>query len=174
MQKNTFKQILFCAAIALIFSVLTIGCQNKANKAAEEISVLHSFPNANWTYDEQVLDLPFTIEDTTKDYKIEFVLNYDTAANQLEQLPVTVTLVFPDGQETYVTSIFDFNTETNKNIIPAGNGNMFNINLIAFPRKSLNQKGQYKIIFYRKAEKFDNYGFNSMTMKVIPLKKEKN
>lgn len=158
----------------LFFSLVLIGTScHKKNAATEEISVMHTFPNTNWTYDEQVLDMPFTITDTTKDYSIEFVLNYDSTTNVLEELPVTITLIYPDGQETYVTSIFDFNKETNKNIMPSGNGNSFNINLVAFPRKTLNQSGEYKISFYRKAEKFDNYGFNSLTMKVLPLKREK-
>ena len=172
MKRNGFKHLLSCATIALIFCILAVGCHNK-NAATEEISVLHTFPNTNWTYDEQVLDLPFTITDTTKDYSIEFVLNYDSTTNILKELPVTITLIYPDGQETYVTSLFDFNAETNKNIMPAGNGNGCNINLVAFPRKSLNQSGEYHISFYRKAEKFDNYGFNSLTLKVLPLKKEK-
>jgi len=173
MKKIRFKSLVFCVLTALVFSILAIGCHSKTNKAAEDISVLHTFPNANWTFEEQVLELPFNIEDTTKEYKIEFTLNYDTAVNHLDQLPVTVTLVFPDGQETYVSSIFDFNPETNKNIFPTGNGNNCNINLVAFPKKNLNQSGQYKIIFYRQAIKYDNYGFNSLTMKVLPLKKER-
>ena len=173
MKKHNTKHLFLYAVIILISSVLIIGCQNRRNKNAVEISVKHNFPNTNWTFEEQVLDLPFTITDTTKDYSIEFVLNYDTATNVLEQIPVTITLIFPDGQETYVTSLFDFNPETNKNIMPSGNGNSFNINLVAFPRKTLNQSGEYKISLYRKAEKYDNYGFNSLTMKVLPLKREK-
>lgn len=173
MKKNNVKHLFLYAFIILVSSVLTIGCQSKKDKTADEISVLHNFPNTNWTFDEQVLDMPFHITDTTKDYRIEFVLNYDSTTNVLEELPVTITLIYPDGQETYVTSIFDFNKETNKNIMSAGNGNLCNINLVAFPRKSLNKSGEYHISFYRKAEKFDNYGFNSLTLKVLPLKKEK-
>lgn len=140
----------------------------------EVISVTRTFANANWTFEEQVMDMPFTITDTTKDYSIEFVLNYDTARIELDQLPVTVTLRFPDGQETYVTSLFDFNLNTNKSFVASGSGNTCNMTLVAFPRKSLNQSGEYHVIFYRKAEKYDNYGFNSLTMKVLPLKKDKN
>lgn len=173
MKKHNAKHLFLYAVIILISSILVIGCQNRKNKNAVEISVMHNFPNTNWTYDEQVLDMPFNITDTTKDYRIEFVLNYDSTTNVLEELPVTITLIYPDGQETYVTSIFDFNKETNKDIMPAGNGSACNINLVAFPRKSLSQSGEYHISFYRKAEKFDNYGFNSLTLKVLPLKKEK-
>ncbi len=140
----------------------------------ESISVTRNFANSNWNFEEQVMDMPFTITDTTKDYSIEFVLNYDTARIEVEQLPVTVTLRFPDGQETYVTSLFDFNQDANKSFVAAGNGSTCNMNLVAFPRKSLNQSGEYHIIFYRKAVKYDNYGFNSLTLKVNPLKKNKN
>ncbi len=161
-------------AFILFFSLVlvSISCHNK-NAGNEGVRVPHAFPNSNWSYEEQVLDLPFTITDTTKDYSIEFVLNYDTAANTLEQLPVTITLIFPDGQETYVTSLFDFTAGTHKGIMPAGSGSSRDINLVAFPRKSLNQPGVYHISFYRKAGKYDNYGFNSLTLKVLPLKRER-
>lgn len=173
MKRNGFKHLLSCATTALVFCILVVGCHKK-NANMEVISVTRTFANANWTFEEQVMDMPFTITDTTKDYSIEFVLNYDTARIELEQLPVTVTLRFPDGQETYVTSLFDFNQNANKSFVTSGNGNTCNMNLVAFPRKNLNQSGEYHVIFYRKAEKYDNYGFNSLTMKVLPLKKDKN
>lgn len=173
MKRNGFKHLLSCATTALVFCILVVGCHKK-NANMEVISVTRTFANANWTFEEQVMDMPFTITDTTKDYSIEFVLNYDTARIELEQLPVTVTLRFPDGQETYVTSLFDFNLNTNKSFVASGSGNTCNMTLVAFPRKSLNQSGEYHVIFYRKAEKYDNYGFNSLTMKVLPLKKDKN
>lgn len=170
MKKNNAQHLFLYAIIILASSILVVACHNKASKVEKDITVMHTFPNTNWTFEEQVLELPFTIIDTTKDYSIEFMLNYDTATNTLEQLPITVTLVFPDGQETYVSSIFDFNRKTNKNILPAGDSKNCNIRLVAFPKKSLSQSGQYKVIFYRKAEKYDNYGFNSLTMKVLPVK----
>ena len=173
MKSNGSKHLLFYVITLFIISILATGCNND-NKQVEAISVTRTFANANWTFEEQVMDMPFSITDTTKDYSIEFVLNYDTARIELEQLPVTVTLRFPDGQETYVTSLFDFNLNTNKSFVASGSGNTCNMTLVAFPRKSLNQSGEYHVIFYRKAEKYDNYGFNSLTMKVLPLKKDKN
>jgi len=174
MKRNGFKHLLSCATTALVFCILVVGCHSNKDKNADVISVTRNFANANWTFEEQVMDMPFTITDTTKDYSIEFVLNYDTARIAVEQLPVTVTLRFPDGQETYVTSLFDFKQDVNKSFVTAGNGNTCNMNLVAFPRKSLNQSGEYHIIFYRRAVKYDNYGFNSLTMKVLPLKKKKD
>ena len=172
--KNTRIQLFPLISILLFsFVILVSGCHN-SDKNMETISVTRNFANSNWTFEEQVMDMPFTITDTTKDYSIEFVLNYDTARIEIEQLPVTVTLRFPDGQETYVTSLFDFNQNANKSFVATGNGNTCNMNLVAFPRKSLSQSGEYHVIFYRKAEKYDNYGFHSLTMKVIPLKKNKN
>lgn len=172
--KNTrFQHFPLISILFLSLTILVTGCNN-SNKNMESISVTRNFANSNWNFEEQVMDMPFTITDTTKDYSIEFVLNYDTARIEVEQLPVTVTLRFPDGQETYVTSLFDFNQDANKSFVAAGNGSTCNMNLVAFPRKSLNQSGEYHIIFYRKAVKYDNYGFNSLTLKVNPLKKNKN
>lgn len=172
--KNTrFQHFPLISILFLSLTILVTGCNN-SNKNMESISVTRNFANSNWNFEEQVMDMPFTITDTTKDYSIEFVLNYDTARIEVEQLPVTVTLRFPDGQETYITSLFDFNQDANKSFVATGNGNTCNMNLVAFPRKSLNQSGEYHIIFYRKAVKYDNYGFNSLTLKVNPLKKNKN
>lgn len=174
MKRINFKHFFLFTTIALFVSVLLIGCQSSKKKESNEISVQHTFANTNWAFEEQVLDFPFSISDTTKEYSIEFVLNYDTATNKLRQLPVTITLIFPDGQETYVTSIMDFDREINKSIMPAANGNGVNLNLVAFPRKQLNQKGEYHVSFFRKAEKGDNFGFNNLTLKVLPIKNKKN
>lgn len=133
------------------------------------ITVVHEFPSSNWTFDEQVIDLDFNVEDTTTNYRIEFVLNYDSAMNVLPELPLNITLIAPDGMESFVTSKFIFDPILNKNITPTGQGSVCNMSLIAFPKKKLNQKGKYTIEFYRKAEKYDNYGFNSLTLKVVPV-----
>ncbi|MCQ2284480.1 MAG: hypothetical protein MJZ57_06220 [Bacteroidales bacterium] len=172
MKSRTYQQIALTLIIALGISFLFSSCvKNKKNIQKEDIVVTHEFPNGNWAFEEEVLDLGFDITDTIHAYRIEFSLNYDSTANTIDELPVTITLTGPDGMETFVSSKFNFDPKVNKDITPTGQGSICNMNLIAFPKKNLNQVGHYNINFYRKATKADNYGLNSLTMRVVPVKK---
>lgn len=160
-------------AMLVSVSLLFISCQNDGRDGARkgEIMVSYEFPESNWTFEDQVLNMQFDVEDTTKNYSITFYLNYDTTANKLQELPLNITLVYPDGMETFVTSKFIFDPVLNKAITPTGKGGVCNMSLVAFPKKHLSQKGTYSVILYRKAEKYDNYGFNKITLKVAPVGK---
>jgi len=169
MKFKTYQHLFTLTLIALCLSTLTISCSSK-NKQKEDIVVVHQFPNSNWTFEEQVLNLDFNIIDTSKFYRIEFYLNYDSEVNQVEEFPLNVTIVSPDGMETFVSSTFNFDPKINSDITPTGEGSICNMKLIAFPKKKFNQLGKHTIQFYRKAAKYDNYGMNSLTLKVVPLK----
>lgn len=137
----------------------------------EPIEIVHEFPNTNWAFEEEVMDFGFDIKDTVHAYRIEFVLNYDSTVNVIDVLPLTIALQSPDGMESVVTSKFNFDPTVNKDITPTGNGSVCEINLVVFPKKELNQIGHYNVNLYRKAVKADNYGMNSLTMRVVPIKK---
>lgn len=155
--------------IALMAAPLLLLAACHPSKKQEAIEVTHTFPHQNWSYPEQVIDFPFTITDTSKDYRIEFTLAYDSAVNVLSELPVSITLVYPDSLKTYVSSLIDFRTPGRAAVIPTEHkGSERSHTLVAFPKKKLNQPGNYRVSLYRKAEKYDNYGFNSLTLRVVP------
>lgn len=170
MKNRTYQQILLLAIISLSICILS-NCSKHKVTQKEDIVVTHSFPACNWTFEEQVLDLDFDIVDTARPYRIEFYLNYDTALNELTEVPVNVSIAAPDGMETYVSSVLNFDPAVNKDITLTGQGSVADMKLIAFPSKKFNQLGKYTVTFYRKTPKYDNYGMNSLTMKVVPLKK---
>lgn len=172
MEFKTYQHLLAIATIALCISILASSCHRK-NVQKEDIVVKHEFPQSNWTFEEQVLNLDFNVIDTTKFYRIEFYLNYDSEINQVEEFPLNVTIIAPDGMETFVSSTFNFDPNINKDITPTGEGSICDMKLIAFPKKKFNQLGKYTVQFYRKSAKYDNYGMNSLTMKVVPLKDKK-
>lgn len=171
MKNRTYQQIAFIVGIMLSVSFLIVSCHSK-NVQKDDIIVKHEFPNQNWTFEEQVLNFDFDIVDTTRPYRIEFYLNYDTTLNELTEVPVNVTLTSPDGMETFVSSVLNFNRLVNKDITPTQQNCVYNMKLIAFPSKNLNRSGKYTVTFYRKTPKYDNYGMNSLTMKVVPLKRK--
>lgn len=172
MKSRTYQQIALIALIALFISTLSVSCGSKSKHIPkEDITLEHIFPNTNWAFEEEVLDFGFDIIDTTQPYRIEFVLSYDSTVNTIDKLPVTLALTAPDGMESVVTSNFNFDPATNKDITPTGDGSVCEINLVVFPKKEFKQTGHYNINFYRKASKADNYGMNSLTLRVVPLKK---
>ncbi len=161
------KNIKFEIALAFAPLLLLAACHSTPKQ--EAIAVTHTFPQQNWSYPEQVIDFPFTITDTSKDYRIEFTLEYDSAVNVLSELPVSITLVYPDSMKTYVSSLIDFRTPGRGAVIPTERkGSGCSRTLVAFPKKRLNQPGNYRVSLYRKAEKYDNYGFSSLTLCVVP------
>lgn len=168
MKGRFYRYFSLLILISLILSLFAFSCHRKDRKQ-HEILVTHPFVNGNWTFEEEVLEMPFEITDTTATYRIEFDLVYDSVVNVLQEIPVTITLAAPDGMSTFVTSAFIFDPAINKTIISTGHGNECTITLVAFPKKQLNRKGQYRIKFYRKIAKYDNYGMNCLTMRVVPL-----
>lgn len=171
MKNRTYQQIAITVLILVFISTLSISCHSKKQVQKEAIVVEHTFPGTNWAFEEEVMDFGFDITDTMSAYRIEFVLNYDSTINEIEELPVTITLTNPDGMETFVSSKYTFDPIANKNITSIGQGSICEINLVAFPKKIFNQVGHYNINFYRKASKADNYGMNKLTLRVVPIKK---
>ncbi len=162
--KNIIK-----TTIALIAAPLLLLSACHSSQKQEDIEVTHTFKQQNWSYPEQVIDFPFTITDTSKDYRIEFTLAYDSAVAVLSEIPVSITLVYPDSMKTYVSSLIDLRAPERGVVIPTEHkGSGCSRTLVAFPRKRLNQPGNYRISFYRKSEKYDNYGFSSLTLRVVP------
>ncbi len=170
--KKRIYQHFHLIAILLLSFILFTGCSEKKSAQKENIIVIHEFPATNWTFEEQVIKMKFDITDTTRPYRIEYYVTYDTSLNTLSEVPVNISLTAPDGMETFVSSKLHFDRNINKNITPTGNGSIYSLKLIAFPSKRLSQKGQYSATFYRKSNKYDNYGFHKLTLQVVPLSKE--
>ena len=172
MSSRIYQHRIFLFVLLLVTGLLLSCGHHFGNKQASDITVTHTFPDGNWTFEEQVLNFNFDISDTSNYYSISFQLNYDSTINMLTDLPLNITLTYPDGMETYVTSQFDFDPAINKSIMPTGKAGVCNMPLVAFPKKKLNQKGTYTVTLYRKAKKYDNYGFNSLTLNVKNLGKK--
>ena len=169
MKKRFYQQFSLILLITITVSILFSGC-HRPERQRETIKVEHQFPNTNWTFEEQVLHFGFDNIDTVSNFSIEFYLKYDTALVATDEIPVNVTLTSPDGMETFVSSVLNFAPKQNKDITPFSNGSVSTMKLVAFPKKQLPQKGRYVVTFYRKMPKYDNLGFESLTLNVVPIK----
>ncbi|MBR4135655.1 MAG: hypothetical protein IKU03_04495 [Bacteroidales bacterium] len=172
MFKNNHKILLTLIALTTL-CLITNSCQKGTlKKERNQTTVAHSFPNTNWAFEEQVLDFDFENPDSTANYQISFLLNYDANTVTMDEIPITATLIAPNGMESFVTSTFRLK-ETNAFSKSLEDGSTLQ-EVVVFPKKDLNQKGHYKVSLYRKAAKADNYGFNSITLKVSKLKKSRS
>ncbi|MBO7492487.1 MAG: hypothetical protein J6T59_08615 [Bacteroidales bacterium] len=162
--------IFFTSMIIIATSCVTITSCNKSQlgKKNQDIVVTHEFPNTNWAFEERVLTFDFDNLDSTSSYQISFILNYDKQNVTMEELPITVTLLSPDGMETFVTSTMRL--KENNSEYMKDDGGMTELEVVAFPKKNLNRKGRYIVKIYRKADKADNYGFNKLSLRVSKLK----
>ncbi|MBQ4440663.1 MAG: hypothetical protein II899_00955 [Bacteroidales bacterium] len=169
MKKRIYQHFIVIALIILTISAIGTSC-HRAPRQKEPIKVTHEFPNGNWTFEEQVIQYGFDNIDTISEYSIEFYLKYDTTVVVDETIPVNITLTAPDGMESFVTSVLNFDPKQNKDITPFSQGSVNSMRLVAFPGKTLTQKGRYTVTFYRKMPKYDNLGFISLDLNVVPKK----
>ena len=170
MKSRTYQQI-FTVLTLVVIALFTLVSCNKKHHQKEPIVVNQEFASQNWTFDQQVMYFDFEVTDTSKAYRIEFLLTYDSTLVELDEIPVVATLIYPDGMEAMASSNFLFDPKVNKNITPTSEPNVCNTSLIVFPKKNLNQYGAYKVRLYRKTPKYDNYGFRALALKVTPIKK---
>ena len=169
MKKRIYQHFPLILLIIVSVSLLSTGC-HRSERQRENIRVEHLFPNTNWSFEEQVLHFSFDNIDTISDFKIEFYLKYDTTLAATEEVPVNITLTAPDGMESFVSSVLNFDPKQNKDITPFSKGSICSMKLVAFPQKHFSQKGRYEVAFYRKMPKYDNFGFESLTLNVVPIK----
>lgn len=173
MKKINLKQG-FLAVIAAVLLISTlVSCEPHSKKHVCKnfsIEVFHHFPNTNWAFEQEVLDFSFDIEDTNTLFDISLVLLYDTALNTLNDIPLSLTLSSPDGMKSFSQSHFQLSRKENKDIHPTGKGNEAEVEVVVYPKRKFKVPGTYTLTVYRRAEKADNYGFESLSTKVTVAK----
>lgn len=173
MKKINYQHYIFAATIILFAGLTLTSCDNvRTKRASQKFSreVIHSFPNTNWAFEEEVLEFPFDIEDTSWYYDISLSLLYDSSVVTLTDIPLSLTLSTPDGMQAMSKSHFMLDTRTNADLKLAEDGNNLEANVVVFPRRKLKVPGAYKLTVYRRAEKADNLGFISLAAKVNVVK----
>lgn len=155
----------------MLFAFTTVSCNRTSkNRVCKHWSIetVHSFPNTNWAFEEEVLDFPFEIKDTTRSYDVSVILRYDTSVVTLTDIPLSLTLSAPDGMKSFSASHFLLDMETNKDIkMVDGHAEA---TVLVYPSRIFKNLGTHTLTVYRRAEKADNYGFISLATKVAVAK----
>lgn len=166
MKKIHLKQGFLAVMAVLLMAAFVTSCDSFSKKRAYRHwsrSITHTFPNTNWAFEEEVLEFPFDIEDTTRFYEVSLSLLFDSSVVTLTDIPLSLTLNTPDGMQSMSKSHFLLDPRTNSDIKLAEDGKNLEATVIVFPRRKLKATGTYKLVVYRRAEKADNYGFISLT-----------
>ena len=171
MKRITYQQGILAVIAAILIAFTSVSCnrtsKDRVNKHWSTESV-HSFPNTNWAFEEEVLEFPFEIKDTTRSYDVSVVLLYDTAVATLTDIPMSLTLSAPDGMKSFSASHFLLDMETNKDIkMVDGHAEA---TVLVYPNRKFKVPGTHTLTVYRRAEKADNYGFISLATKVAVAK----
>ena len=173
MIKINLKQGFLAVVAAVVLISTLVSCEPHSKKHVRKnfsIEVTHPFPNTNWAFEEEVLDFSFDIEDTTTLFDISLVLLYDTVVNTLKDIPLSLTLSAPDGMKSLSTSHFVLDRKENPEIKKVGTGSTAEASVLVYPHRKLKVPGTYTLTVYRRAEKADNFGFESLTTKVTVAK----
>ena len=158
---------------AVLLTSILVSCKPYSKKHVCKnfsITVLHEFPNTNWAFEEEVLDFPFELLDTTKCYDVALTLVYDTSVVTLKDIPLSLLLTIPDGMQAMSKSHFMLDPTTNPEVKMTGNGNNAELTVVVFPHRKIKAEGTYNLNVYRRAEKADNYGFINLSAKVTVAK----
>ena len=167
-----FQHGLWTIVSTILIACTLLSCnQNSANRVPKNWSteVTHEFPNTNWAFEEEVLEFPFEIKDTSRNYDISVVLLYDTAVATLKDILLALTLSAPDGMKSLSTSHFLLDLNENPDIMMV-NG-YAEATVLVYPARKFKVPGTQNLTVYRRAPKADNYGFLSLTTKVKVVKK---
>lgn len=168
MRKINFQHgLLTVIAVALLAFTMS-SCDNMSKKRACKHwskAITHQFPNTNWAFEEEVLEFPFDIEDTSRFYDISVILQYDTSVATLRDIPLSLTLSAPDGMKSFCTSHFLLDKANNPDIKML-EANTAELEVVVYPHRKLKAPGTHTLTVYRRAEKADNYGFLNLTTKV--------
>lgn len=176
MKRINFQHGLWATVAVVLLAFTMFSCDSIAKKRADKhwsVSSTHDFPNTNWAFEEEVLDFPFEVADTSRYYDVSLTLVYDTATVNLRDIPLTLMLTTPDGMQSIASSHFLLDPITNPDVKKTRNGNNAEVTVVVFPRRKFKVTGSYNLNVYRRAEKADNYGFQSLTMKVTASKEQK-
>ena len=168
MRKINFQHGLWAIIAVSVLAFTMFSCKPYSKKHVCKnfsIEVFHHFPNTNWAFEEEVLDFSFDIEDTNTLFDISLVLLYDTVVNTLKDIPLSLTLSTPDGMKSFSQSHFLLSRKENKDIRPTGKGNGAEAEVVVYPKRKFKVPGTYTLTVYRRAEKADNYGFESLSTK---------
>lgn len=173
MKKIHLKQGFLAVMAILLVAAFMTSCDSLSKKRAcrhWSRSYTHSFPNTNWAFEEEVLEFPFDIEDTTQYYDVSLSLLYDSSVVTLTDIPLSLTLNTPDGMQAMSKSHFLLDPRTNSDIKLAEDGKNMEATVVVFPRRKFKAEGTYNLVVYRRAEKADNFGFISLTSTVKVVK----
>ena len=174
MKRINYQQGILAVIAVILVAFTTVSCNRTSKDRVSKhwsIETVHSFPNTNWAFEEEVLDFNFDIEDTATYFDVALSLLYDTAAVTLKDIPLTLTLTAPDGMQSIAASHFLLDKEANPDLkIKITTGNNAEANVVVFPHRKFKVPGTYKLTVYRRAEKADNYGFLSLATNVTVSK----
>ncbi len=173
MRKINFQHGVWAIIAVSVLAFTMFSCKPYSKKHVRKnfsIEVTHPFQNTNWAFEEEVLDFSFDIEDTTTLFDISLVLLYDTVVNTLKDIPLSLTLSTPDGMKSFSQSHFLLDRKENPEIKKVGTGSTAEVNVVVYPHRKFKVPGTYTLTVYRRAEKADNFGFESLTTKVTVAK----
>lgn len=153
------KMLTIVVLSVLFFSI--ISCQ-KNKSLVHETKV---FKESNWNYDERFVVFQKTIEANDQPYEIFLDLDLEKDLD-LDEFPVTVSIISDKGEESHKQVIFYFPVVADQKQSAPNEPKI--LTKLVYGEKYFNTSGNYTFKLLRKASKFDLYGIKSVTFRVEP------
>jgi hypothetical protein len=158
------KKIVSLLSLILIVFLLT-SCNNKF---VFDKKVL--FPEANWAFENKVIDFEVPFTGSEKPYAIVLELDLVGTPN-VDQIFATFTVLSPSGGETVKSIFFVFNNPQEPYIQGASENEKI-YKMTVYPRRYFTETGTYKFIVDQYSSNADNYNIRSLRMYIEDVKEE--
>ena len=167
MKKNIFlRSLKYFFYILLIINLLILGCSCSQK---ELFSLEKTFIDTNWDFDNRIVTLEKELNSSDKPYKIFIELNL-TQNLKIDNLPIVISLIAPDGAESHRSVIYHF--KLNDDSFYKNTGNVLSFTKEVYVQKYFNSSGKYTFRILRKGNKYDLYGVQSVRLYAVPVKKQ--
>jgi len=127
-----------------------------------------TFPDANWAFENKAVTFKVPITGSEKPYAIVLELELIGMQN-VDKINSTFSILTPLGAETVKPVVFNFKSPQE----PYIKGNTENskiYRLTAYPKKYFSETGTYTIIVDQYSNKADNYGIQSLQLRIEKTK----
>lgn len=158
-----------------IFCVLILTCvtfcscqQKKGEETVFEQTV--SFENDNWTFEQRILEFVANITDTVAPHSIEMELKYGPDNERVDQIPVSFSVIAPDGGKSVVSSAFVFVEDADESDMTQSAKQLSGPQIRSlYSKKYFNRSGEYHFRLTSAMDKYDNHNIQSLTLRIVRL-----
>jgi len=152
-----------CLIYLLILVLFTFASCKKLIIFEEKVI----FPNANWAFENKAITFHAPLTSSEKPYAIIIELELNGSLN-VDMFYAVFTMITPKGGKTMKSVVFNFVSPPEPFIFHKSNVKIYKLTI--YPKKYFSETGTYTFEVNQLSNKADNYGIESLKLKIERVK----